>query len=141
MLLPFSSSECFFLTVLAFAVVGFLRGWKKEVLSLLFILFAALLVRPGDQSFPKLMARIPAAFTYLLSGNSGNAAETTNSTSSFLGPWGPLLAFVLIAAIGYYVGEKAFPKPSSPTEHILGILPALVAAALVLGFLNTSNFF
>jgi hypothetical protein len=48
---------------------------------------------------------------------------------------------VLIAAIGYYLGEKAFPKPSTPTERILGILPALVAAALVLGFLNSSNFF
>jgi lysylphosphatidylglycerol synthetase-like protein (DUF2156 family) len=141
MVLPFSASQCFFFTIFAFAVVGFLRGWKKEVLSLLFILFAALLVRPGDQSFPQMMARIPAAFTYLLSGNSGNAAATTNSTSSFLGPWGPILAFVLIAAIGYYLGEKAFPKPSTPTERILGILPALVAAALVLGFLNSSNFF
>jgi hypothetical protein len=48
---------------------------------------------------------------------------------------------MLIAAIGYYVGEKAFTKPSSPTERILGILPAVGAAALFLNFLNTSNFF
>ena len=137
--LPFSDSQCFFFTILVFAVVGFYRGWKKEILSLLFILIAAFLVHPsGDQSFSQAIARIPTALIYLLSGQQGGAST---NTPVFLGPWGPLLAFMLIAAIGYYVGEKAFTKPSGPTERILGILPAVGGAAIFLNFLNTSNFF
>src|SRR5436305_5249664 len=102
--LPFSDSQCFFFTILAFAVVGFYRGWKKEILSLLFVLIAVFLVHPsGDQTFPQAIARIPAAVVYLLSGKAG-AAPTGTPPPSVLGSWGPLLAFLLIAAIGYYVG-------------------------------------
>lgn len=139
--LPFTSSQCFFFTILAFAVAGWFRGWKKEILSLLFVLIAAFLVHPsGDQSFAQALARIPAALVYLLSGQTGNPPSVSNAPSP-LGPWGPLLAFILIAAIGYYVGEKAFGKPATLTEHILGMLPAIGAAAIFLNFLNTSNFF
>ncbi len=139
--LPFTDSECFFVAVLAFAVMGFYRGWKKEVLSLLFILLAVFLVRPGSSGgFTDMIARLPSSISYLLSGTVPPASPTSPSVP-FLGPIGPLLAFLLIAALGYYLGEKAFQKPTTPTERILGILPAVAAAALFLVFLNTSNFF
>jgi hypothetical protein len=141
-MLPISDSNCFFITIFAFAVMGFMRGWKKEVLSLLFILIAAFLVRPnGDQSLTQMIARVPAALSYLFSNKIETATTTTTNTASFLGPWGALLAFALIAALGYYLGEKAFPKPATPTERILGIIPALGAAALLLSFLRSGNFF
>jgi hypothetical protein len=140
-ILPFTDSECFFFAILAFAVVGFYRGWKKEILSLLFILIAAFLVRPSSGGgFTEMIAHLPATISYLVSGKVAPSSAPT-STNAFLGAWGPILGFVLIAAIGYYLGEKAFPKPTSPTERILGILPAVATAALFLGFLNSSNFF
>ncbi len=140
-ILPFTDSQCFFFTILAFAVVGFYRGWKKEVLSLLFILIAAFLVRPSSGGgFTEMIARLPATISYLVSGTVSPSSGPA-PTTAFLGPWGPILAFLLIAALGYYLGEKAFPKPASPTERILGILPAIAAAALFLAFLNSSNFF
>src|SRR5438309_10921478 len=81
--LPFSDSQCFFFTILAFAVVGLYRGWKKEILSLLFVLIAAFLVHPsGDQSFAQALARIPTAIVYLLSGQSGGASSGNSSTPS-----------------------------------------------------------
>ena len=140
-ILPFTDSQCFFFAVLAFAVVGFYRGWKKEVLSLLFILIAAFLVRPSSGGgLTEMIARLPATISYLVSGTVSPSAAPA-PTTAFLGPWGPILAFLLIAALGYYLGEKAFPKPATPTERILGILPAIAAAALFLAFLNSSNFF
>jgi hypothetical protein len=139
--LPFTASECFFFAILAFAVMGFYRGWKKEVLSLLFILIAAFLVRPSSGGgFTEMLARLPATISYLLTGTVSPPSAPA-PTNAFLGPLGPVLAFLLIAALGYYLGEKAFPKPASPTERILGILPAITAGALFLGFLNSSNFF
>src|SRR5438045_3751465 len=97
--LPFSDSQCFFFAILAFAVAGFYRGWKKEILSLLFVLIAVFLVHPSssDQSFPQAIARIPAAVIYLLSGKPGTVSSQAPSPS-VLGSWGPLLAFLLIAA-------------------------------------------
>src|SRR5437660_2425503 len=139
--LPFTDSECFFFAILAFAVVGFYRGWKKEVLSLLFILIAAFLVRPSSGGgFTEMLARLPATISYLLTGTVSPPSAPA-PTNAFLGPLGPILAFLLIAALGYYLGEKAFPKPATPTERILGILPAITAGTLFLGFLNSSNFF
>ena len=129
-ILPFTDSQCFFFAILAFAVVGFYRGWKKEILSLLFILIAAFLVRPSSGGgFTEMIARLPATISYLVSGTVSPSSAPA-PTTAFLGAWGPILAFLLIAALGYYLGEKAFPKPASPTERILGILPAIAAAAL-----------
>ena len=44
-----------------------------------------------------------------------------------------------MVALGYYVGNKAFPRPSSPQERFIGIVPAVIAGAFVLGYL--SNYF
>ena len=37
-----------------------------------------------------------------------------------------IITFVLIVALGYFVGNKAFPRPTLPADRLLGMLPALV---------------
>ena len=140
MSLPFTDQQCFFVAMLAFVVVGFQRGWRRELVSLVFILMAALLVNPNNsKNFGQFFARLPGTVTFLLTGVPQKTTVQAQS-ASFFGPWGSLLLFALIVALGYYIGHRAFPaKPATPQERFLGIVPAVISGAFVLAYL--SNFF
>lgn len=139
MSLPFTDQQCFFIAILAFAVAGFQRGWRRELVSLVFVLLAVFLVRPdSSKSFALFLARLPGTFAFLITGKQQPAVSPPDN--GFLGPLGSLLLFAVIVAIGYFVGNKAFPaKPGTTHERFIGIVPAIVSGAFVLAFL--SNFF
>jgi len=140
--LPFTDQQCFFVAILVFIVVGFQRGWRRELITLVFVLLAVVLIRPGDGGFiTSLFARIPAMFNYLFSGSTRTGATGTAVANNFLGPWGTLLVFVIVVALGYVVGQRAFPKPTTPTERFIGIVPSVISGAFILGYLTTGNFF
>ncbi len=142
--LPFTASECFFVAILVFIVVGFQRGWRRELITLVFVLLAVILIRPStDGGFiAGLFARIPALFNYLFTGSTQTGSTGTAISNNFLGPWGTLLTFAIVVAIGYVVGNRAFPKPTTPTtERFIGIVPSVVSGAFILGYLTTGNFF
>ena len=141
--LPFTAQQCFFVAILVFIVVGFQRGWRRELVTLVFVLLAVLLIRPGSGGgfIGELFARIPAVFGYIATGSTNTTATASTATSNFLGPWGTLLAFALVVAIGYVVGQRAFPKPTTPTERFLGIVPSVISGAFILGYLTSGNFF
>jgi hypothetical protein len=138
MSLPFTEQQCFFVAILAFVVIGFQRGWRRELVTLVFVLLAFFLIRPDSgRSFGEFLARIPAVFAYLLGGTAAPPTTTADQVSSFLGPWGPLLIFAAIVALGYYIGNKAFPKPALPTERFIGIIPAIIYGAFILAYLSS----
>ncbi|HEU5230571.1 MAG TPA: hypothetical protein VFU49_22305 [Ktedonobacteraceae bacterium] len=139
MSLPFTDQQCFFVAILVFAVVGFQRGWRREMVSLVFVLMAVFLVRPdSSKSFGQAVSRLPGTFSFLVTGTAQSGPANAGGVN-LLGPLGSLLIFVAIAAVGYLVGNKAFGKPTTPQERIIGIVPAIVSGAFVLAFL--SNFF
>lgn len=134
------SWTCFFIIVLAYAIVGFIRGWMRELVSLLFYIIAFFLLSPrGNQSMAVVLTRLSSAFSYVITGKPQD--NGTDTTASFLGPWVSFLIFILLIAIGYYLGNKAFREPATTSGRLLGILPALIEATLVIIFLNSSNFF
>jgi len=139
MSLPFTDQQCFFIAILAFAVAGFQRGWRRELVSLVFVLLAVFLVRPdSSKSFASFIVRLPETFVFLITGKQQPVVSPPDNV--FLGQFGSLLLFAVIVAIGYFVGNKAFPaKPSVPQERFIGIVPAIISGAFVLAFL--SNFF
>ncbi len=139
--LPFTSQQCFFVAILVFVIVGFQRGWRRELVTLVFVLIAVILIRPGDGLITGLFARIGEMVGYLATGSTQRASTATTATSNFLGPWGTLLAFVVVVALGYVVGNRAFPKPTNPAERFIGIVPSVISGAFILGYLTTSNFF
>jgi len=139
--LPFTGQQCFFVAILVFIIVGFQRGWRRELITLIFVLLAVILVRPGDGLITGLFARIPAMFGYLATGSTQPASTATTATSNFLGPWGTLLVFFIVVAIGYVVGNSAFPKPTNPAERFIGIVPSVISGAFILGYLTMGNFF
>ena len=141
--LPFTASECFFVAILVFIVVGFQRGWRRELITLVFVLLAVILIRPStDGGFiASIFARIPALFSYLFTGSTQTGSTGAAISNNFLGPWGTLLIFAIVVAIGYVVGNRAFPKPTNPTERFIGIVPSVISGAFILGYLTSGNFF
>jgi hypothetical protein len=138
MSLPFTEQQCFFVAILAFVVIGFQRGWRRELVSLVFVLLAVFLIRPDSgRTFGQFLSRLPAVLAYLLGGNSAPPSATPEAVTGFLGPWGPLLVFLLIVGLGYYIGNRAFPRPGMPQERFVGIVPAIISGAFILAYLSS----
>lgn len=128
MSLSLTAPQCFFLVILAFAVVGFQRGWKRELVSLGFSLGAVLFLYlgGGNGMAQFVFVRLPV-IAQIVVGSSG-----ANRSSTAAVPTGDVLittviTFVLIIGAGYLIGNKAFPRPATPAERLLGILPAIVS--------------
>jgi hypothetical protein len=137
MSLPFSEQQCFFVAILIFIVLGFQRGWKRELLSLVFILFASFIVHPNTSTFVgNFLARLLGA----IGGSSASSRSPLIQVTSLFGSsiWS-LIIFAGLVMLGYYVGNRAFPQPATPHERFIGIVPAVVSGAFVLGYL--SNYF
>ena len=138
--LPFTAQQCFYVALIVFVIVGFQRGWKREVITLIFVLLAVVLIRPGDNIIANLLNRLLAALGFIATGSTSSTSTATSS--NFLGSmWGTLLAFALIVALGYFVGNRVFPRPANPAERIIGIVPAIISGAFILYYLTSSNFF
>src|SRR5579863_929663 len=106
--IPFSATQCFFFIMFAFAVGGFIRGWRRECISLIFVLLAAILVHPSTNSnFGVFFARLTSSVGYLISGKAAPVASVsqTSGTPSSFGPFWAMLIFALIVALGYYIGN------------------------------------
>lgn len=140
--LPFTDQQCFFVVIFAFAIGGFIRGWRRECISLIFILLAAVLIHPStSQVFGQFLSRLLSSIGFLLTGKQASGGVAATSATSGFGPFWTLLIFALLVALGYYVGNRAFPKPTAPAERFIGVIPALIAGATVLYYINTGGFF
>lgn len=139
--IPITAQQCFFVAIFVFIVAGFFRGWKRELVSLVFILLGVVLLNPiSVNAIGQFLVRLPATISYLTTGNATNPAPLPQQNYTF-GPLGTLIIFFLIIAIGYYAGNQAFPKPATAGERFIGIIPALVAGAVVLYYLDHSGIF
>jgi len=127
MSLQMTAPQCFFLVILAFAVVGFQRGWKRELVSLGFSLVAVLFLYLGGGGglAQFLVVRLPVIAQIIAGGSSTNATTGTVPTSDVLVI--TIVTFIVIIGAGYLIGNKAFPRPNAPAERLLGILPAIVS--------------
>jgi hypothetical protein len=127
MTLLLTAPQCFFLVVLAFAVVGFQRGWKRELVSLGFSLGAVLFLYLGGGAALAnfVFDRLPVIANIVAGSSSSQVGTSTVSASNVLIV--TLITFVVVVGVGYLVGNKAFPKPAQPAERLLGILPAIIS--------------
>lgn len=135
--LPLADYQCFYVAILVFIVIGFQRGWRRELVTLVFVLLGFfLLISPSSsKTFFDFLARLPGVLAYLFSGSAGQSS-TAAPSFNFLGQWGSLLLFAIVVGLGYYVGNKAFPKPNTPSERFIGVIPALISGAFIIGFVN-----
>lgn len=127
MTLLLTAPQCFFLVILAFAVVGFQRGWKRELVSggcsLVAVLFLYLGGGNGLAQF--LFLRVPVIAQIVAGGTPSNPSTGPVPTGDVL--LTTVLTFIIIVGAGYLIGNKVFPKPNTPAERLGGILPAIVS--------------
>ena len=137
--LPFTAQQCFYVAIIVFVIIGFQRGWRRELITLVFVLLAVVLVRPGNNLISSLFNRLLSAFGYIATGSTGSGSSAI--PNNFLGMWGTLLVFALVIAIGYLVGNRVFPKPTNPADRILGVVPSVISGAFILYYLTSGDFF
>lgn len=127
-------SPLFVIAILAFMILGFQRGWRREVISLVFVLLATFLVNVKTSDFVgSFLSHIPGAVTILLGGTASQAP----SQGPLITGWVPsLLIFAGVVILGYFIGNKVFPKPATPPERIIGIIPGVLSGAFILWYLE-----
>lgn len=129
MSLSLTAPQCFFLVILVFAVVGFQRGWKRELVSLGFSLGAVLFLYlgGGNGMAQFVFVRLPVIAQVIAGGANANAHTSSNAVSTNDVLITTVITFIIIIGAGYLIGNKAFPRPATPAERLLGILPAIVS--------------
>lgn len=132
-------SPLFIIAILIGGVFGFQRGWKREIVSLVFVLLASFLVNVNTSNFVgNFLSHIPGAIAILLGGTASQAPAPV------ITGWVPsLFIFAGAVVLGYFIGNKVFKdKPNTP-ERMIGIIPGILAGAFILwylqGFLQTAT--
>lgn len=134
MSLLLTAPQCFFIVILIFAIVGFQRGWKRELVSLGFSLGAILFLYLGGGNglAQFIFVRLPVIAQIAVNNPGSSPHATTTVVSSGQVLITTIVAFVVIIGAGYLIGNKAFPKPTQPAERLLGILPAVISGYFIM---------
>lgn len=138
MFLPITSQQCFFTALCFFIVVGFIRGWCREVISLVFVLLAVCLIHPDtSDALNCFLGRSGYAITYL-GGTAQQLPPTCSSVVGFLsGSFWSLAIFIFLVALGYLIGNRLFPQPRLVLDRFFGIVPAIISGSFILFYLNS----
>jgi|SRR5689334_4289651 len=129
--------QCALVAIVLFIILGFQRGWRRELVSLVFVMLATLLINKGtSDALGAFLARLPASFA-LMTGGQATATSSQPATSFLGGPFWSLVIFAGIIVLGYYIGNRVFPKPATPQERFIGIVPAIIAGAFVISYMTS----
>ena len=135
MTLPFTPQECFFAAIIVFAIIGLQRGWRREVISLAFVLAGLVflvLFNLGQGIANFLFTRVPVIIADVL----GQPAAHTTAPSSSVVQLTTVITFFALLALGYLVGNRAMPKAATPADRVLGVIPAIITGFIVIFFVN-----
>jgi hypothetical protein len=136
MILPVTSLQWFYSCLCFFIVIGFVRGWCREIVSLVFVLLAVCLIHPDtSDSLNCFLGRSGYAITYL-GGVSQHLPPTCSSVFGFLsGSFWSLLLFLLLIALGYLIGNRVFPCPRCVLDRCFGIVPAIISGSFIIFYM------
>jgi hypothetical protein len=140
MALLLTSIQCFFIGVIIFGFVGFLRGWRRELVSMGFILVAVLFLFVGGAGglAEFVLVRIPQIIGFATNGTigpkPGAPAPPPPSPTQVL--MVAVITLILAIVLGYLVGNNAFPSPKTSTERFLGIIPGVIAGFAVISYVS-----
>ncbi len=136
MALLLTAPQCFFIAILAFGVLGFFRGWRREVVSMAFSLSGVLfLYLGGGKSVAEfIFVRSPVIWQVISGGGSSSKPPPEPSDVNILAV--TIITFVVIVGLGYIIGNRAFPKAVSPAERFLGVIPAVITGYALITYVT-----
>ncbi len=137
-----NSGQFYLIVIAIFAIVGFARGWRREVISVAFIVptILFLYVGGGNGLAGFFLQRIPYGTNFLTGGAVGpkDLPPAPGSNQVLVVS---VIALLVAIALGFLVGNRIKPT-GTPTERFLGIIPGLVegiAIVAMIGHLFASN--
>jgi len=114
----------FLLSIIIFAILGYQRGWRREVVSLLFIIVGVVFLNLSGGIYLSMLL-----YQFLL----GKPISKTvlNSHPNVL-LFVTIASLVVIIACGYAIGNRLFQKkPPIAQDRTLGLIPGIIAGAVV----------
>src|SRR5579864_8022221 len=93
-----TSTQCFAIAIVAFGVIGFVRGWRREVISLGLALGGILFLLYNGGTFLAnlIFVRMPILFQDLIGASPGAAKASSSPPSPVTVFATTLIAFVVI---------------------------------------------
>src|SRR5579884_2433620 len=143
MALLLTAPQCFFITLLAFVLLGFIRVWRREVISLGFVLAGVLFLylNGGIALAQFLFVRLPIAIQDMFGANPGSAKASSAPPTATMVFITTLLAFAVIVAAGYIISNKAVPAKQSaatPADRLIGIIPGIITGYALINYITTT---
>lgn len=134
-----TAPQCFFLAIIAFGVFGFIRGWRREIISLAFTLTGILFLVFGSLGLAQFVfVNLPRATEALLSGTSSNTTAPTMTYTDARVAVSTGIAFIVFIALGYLVSYRVAPKPTGTAERVWGLIPAVISGYAILTFITAA---
>jgi uncharacterized membrane protein required for colicin V production len=134
-----TAPQVFFIVIIIFGIVGIVRGWRREIISMAFILAAVLfllLAHGGLAQF--VFVNLPRAISTLLTGSAPTQPASQIPTNDPRNTLTIVVFFLAFAIVGYLVSLKAASKAATPSEHILGVIPGVVSGYAILSFITSA---
>ena len=132
-----TAQQCFFIAIVGFAVFGFQRGWRREIISLAFILTGILFLLFGSQGLAQFVfINLPRAMQALFAGGAPTQPAQTIAAGDPRVAVATGITFIIFVALGYLLSQRLSPKPANPAERIWGIIPAVISGYAILNFIT-----
>ena len=134
-----TAPQVFFIVIIAFGLLGIYRGWRREIISLVFILAGVLFLVLARDGLPQFVfVNLPRAVSTLLSGAAPSQPASTIPAGDPRSTLTLVLFFLAFVVVGYLVSLRAAPKATTPAEHILGVIPGVVGGYAILSFVTNA---
>lgn len=133
--------ECYFIAIVAFGVIGFQRGWRRETISLAFTLTGMLFLIFGKLGLAQFVYNnLPRAITALTTGHQHPQPAPAISANDPRVAFSTSIAFLIFIAAGYLVSTRVMPKPATAADRLWGLLPGMISGyAILIFFTNAIN--
>lgn len=128
------ATQCFFVVLLITGLIGLMRGWVREIITMAIVLGAVVFLLNGGGGLLHqfFFVNMPDAFHDLIFGNNAvsvagpTVSTSTNTTGDYL--FG-LASFLGLMGLSYGVGHRYGTPPKTHTHRLGGVLPGLVNGA------------
>jgi hypothetical protein len=115
----------FLLSFITFGIIGYQRGWQREVVSLLFIILGVgFLNLNGGAYLSKLL------YQFLENKSISNTDLLPGHSHYRVWIFVTIASLIVIIALGYIIGSRR-PKAKSGQERTLGLIPGLITGAVI----------